>query len=50
MNHILQQYFYWSLNLVNKGVVDKLVPGGIMQHPYEVASQLVDGMTKINRA
>jgi len=35
---------------VNKGVADQLVPGGIMQQPYEVASQLLDGMTKINRA
>ena len=35
---------------MNKGVADQLVPGGIMQHPYEVASQLLDGMTKINRA
>jgi len=49
-NNVLLQYFYRSLNSTNKGVVDQLVPGGIMQQPYEVASQLLDCMTKINRA
>ncbi|KAK4733655.1 hypothetical protein R3W88_007916 [Solanum pinnatisectum] len=49
-NHILLQYFYRRLDSVNKGVADQLVPRGIMQQPYKVASQLLDGMTKINRA
>uniref|UniRef100_M1DRN5 Retrotransposon gag protein n=1 Tax=Solanum tuberosum TaxID=4113 RepID=M1DRN5_SOLTU len=49
-NHILLQYFNRSLDSVNKGVANQLVPGGIMQQPYEVASQLLDGMTMINRA
>jgi len=48
-NNELLQYFYRSLDSVNKGVADPLVPGGRMQQPYEVASQLLDGMTKINR-
>uniref|UniRef100_M1DHC5 Integrase core domain containing protein n=1 Tax=Solanum tuberosum TaxID=4113 RepID=M1DHC5_SOLTU len=43
------QYFYRSLDLVNKGVADQLSPGGIMQQPYEIASQLLDCMTKINK-
>ncbi|KAK4727107.1 hypothetical protein R3W88_032024 [Solanum pinnatisectum] len=49
-NNVLLQYFYRSLDSVNKGVVDQLIPGDIMQQPYEVASQLLDCMTKINRA
>ncbi|KAK4724061.1 hypothetical protein R3W88_026840 [Solanum pinnatisectum] len=49
-NHILQEYFYRSLDSVNKGVADQLVLGGLMQHPYKVASQLLNGMAKINRA
>ncbi|WMV29671.1 hypothetical protein MTR67_023056, partial [Solanum verrucosum] len=39
-----------SLGLVNKGVVDQLVLGGIMQQPYKITSHLLDGMAKINRA
>uniref|UniRef100_M1D819 Uncharacterized protein n=1 Tax=Solanum tuberosum TaxID=4113 RepID=M1D819_SOLTU len=37
-------------NSVNKGVADQLLPGGLMQQPYAVAAQLLDGMTTINRA
>uniref|UniRef100_M1DX07 Uncharacterized protein n=1 Tax=Solanum tuberosum TaxID=4113 RepID=M1DX07_SOLTU len=44
------QYFYRSLDSVNKGVADQLSPGGLMQQPYAVAAQLLDGMTTINRA
>nr|ABI34337.1 hypothetical protein SDM1_41t00022 [Solanum demissum] len=44
------QYFYRSLESVNKGVADQLVPGGIMQQPCEVEFELLDGMTKINRS
>ncbi|WMV55093.1 hypothetical protein MTR67_048478 [Solanum verrucosum] len=49
-NNVLLQYFYRSLNLVNKGVVDQLVPGSIMKQPYEVVYQFLDCMTKINKA
>ncbi|KAK4727091.1 hypothetical protein R3W88_032008 [Solanum pinnatisectum] len=49
-NNMLLQHFYWSLNSVNKGVVDQLVRRGIMQQPFEIMSTLFDGMTKINRA
>lgn len=44
------QYFYGSLGSMNKGVVDQPVPDGIMQQPYEVASQLLDYITKNNVA
>uniref|UniRef100_M1D954 Integrase core domain containing protein n=1 Tax=Solanum tuberosum TaxID=4113 RepID=M1D954_SOLTU len=43
-------YFYWSLDSANKGVADQLSPRGLMQQPYIIAAQLLDGMTTINRA
>ncbi|KAK4721417.1 hypothetical protein R3W88_011650 [Solanum pinnatisectum] len=49
-HNLLLEYFYRSLDSMNKGVANQLVPGGIMQQPYEVASQLLDCMTEINRA
>jgi len=49
-DNVLLQYFYRSLDSVNKGVADQLSPGGLMQQPYAVAVQLLDGMTTINRA
>ncbi|KAK4716250.1 hypothetical protein R3W88_014588 [Solanum pinnatisectum] len=49
-NELLLQYFYQSLDAVNKGVVDQLVRGGIMLQSFEVASFLLDDMTKINQA
>ncbi|KAK4718119.1 hypothetical protein R3W88_016457 [Solanum pinnatisectum] len=48
-NNVLLQYIYKNVDSVNKGVADQLVPDDIMQQPYEVASQLLDCMTKINR-
>uniref|UniRef100_M1DDD8 Uncharacterized protein n=1 Tax=Solanum tuberosum TaxID=4113 RepID=M1DDD8_SOLTU len=39
-----------SLDMINKCVAEQLVCGGIMQQPLEIASALLDGMTKINRA
>ncbi|WMV37362.1 hypothetical protein MTR67_030747, partial [Solanum verrucosum] len=42
--------FYRSLNTVNKGVVDQLIQGGIMRQPFDIASALLDEMTKINHA
>ncbi|KAK4724478.1 hypothetical protein R3W88_027257 [Solanum pinnatisectum] len=49
-DNVLLQYFYRSLDSVNKGVADQLSPGGLIQQPYVVATQLLDGMTTINRA
>ncbi|WMV33081.1 hypothetical protein MTR67_026466, partial [Solanum verrucosum] len=48
-NNVLLQYFYLSLDTVNKGVVDQLIRGGIMRQPFAVASALLDEITKINR-
>ncbi|KAK4706533.1 hypothetical protein R3W88_033913 [Solanum pinnatisectum] len=48
-DNVLLQYFYWSLDSVNKGIADQLSPGGLMQQPYAVAAQLLDDMTTINR-
>ncbi|XP_015166992.1 uncharacterized protein [Solanum tuberosum] len=47
---LLLQYFYRSLESVNKGIADQLVLGGIMLQSFEVASFLLDGMTKVNQA
>ncbi|KAK4729759.1 hypothetical protein R3W88_022747 [Solanum pinnatisectum] len=49
-NDLLLQYFFRSLDSVNKGVVDQLVRGGIMLQPFEVALFLLDEMTRINQA
>ncbi|KAK4729603.1 hypothetical protein R3W88_022591 [Solanum pinnatisectum] len=49
-NDLLIQYFYRSLDSVNKGMADQLVRGGIMLQSFEVASFLLDDMTKINQA
>ncbi|KAK4723933.1 hypothetical protein R3W88_026712 [Solanum pinnatisectum] len=48
-DNVLVQYFYQSLDSINKGVADQLSPGCLMQQPYAVAAQLLDGMTTINR-
>lgn len=32
------------------GVVDQLFPEGLMQQPYIIVAQLLNGMTKINQA
>lgn len=49
-DNVLLQYFYRSLDSVNKGVSDQLSWGGLMKKPYVVAVQLLDGMTTINKA
>uniref|UniRef100_M1DA31 Retrotransposon gag protein n=1 Tax=Solanum tuberosum TaxID=4113 RepID=M1DA31_SOLTU len=49
-DNVLLQYFYRSLDSVNNGVADQLSPGGLMQQPYVIASQLLDDITMINRA
>ncbi|WMV09160.1 hypothetical protein MTR67_002545 [Solanum verrucosum] len=48
-DNILLQYFYRSLDLMNKGVAAQRSPRVLMQQPYVIATQLLDGMTKINR-
>lgn len=47
-DNFLLKYFYQSLDPVNKGVADQLSREGLMQQPNIVATQLLDGMTKIN--
>ncbi|XP_015165387.1 uncharacterized protein [Solanum tuberosum] len=49
-SNLLLQYFYRSLDSVNKGIADQLVQGGIMLQPFEVASFLLDGMVRVNQA
>lgn len=43
------QYFHKSLDYVIKGVSDKLSQGGITFQSFDVASFVVDEMTKINQ-
>uniref|UniRef100_M1DHE9 Uncharacterized protein n=1 Tax=Solanum tuberosum TaxID=4113 RepID=M1DHE9_SOLTU len=47
---LLFQYFYESLDVVNKGLVDHLVRGDKVKKPFAEASRFVDDMTKINQA
>lgn len=49
-NKVLLEYFYKCLESVNRGVIDKLSLGYTMRQPYTRASQLLDGMPKINKA
>uniref|UniRef100_M1DB02 Integrase core domain containing protein n=1 Tax=Solanum tuberosum TaxID=4113 RepID=M1DB02_SOLTU len=39
-----------QLDSVNNGVANQLVQGGIMQHPFKIVSNVLDGMTKISHA
>uniref|UniRef100_M1DXU8 Integrase core domain containing protein n=1 Tax=Solanum tuberosum TaxID=4113 RepID=M1DXU8_SOLTU len=39
-----------EIRLGKQSVADQLSPGGLIQQPYTVATQLLDGMTTINRA
>uniref|UniRef100_M1DN23 Putative plant transposon protein domain-containing protein n=1 Tax=Solanum tuberosum TaxID=4113 RepID=M1DN23_SOLTU len=50
LDNLLLQYFYWSLDPVNKSLSDQLVHGGLMRQPYELAALLLDDMTKVNRS
>ena len=50
VDKVLRQYFYWSLDSINKGVSDQISLGGLMQQHYVIATQLLDGMTTISRA
>uniref|UniRef100_M1DE40 Integrase core domain containing protein n=1 Tax=Solanum tuberosum TaxID=4113 RepID=M1DE40_SOLTU len=49
-NNVLLQYFYRSIDLVNKGLADQLVRGGIMLQSFQMTLFLLDNMTKINQA
>src|SRR5688572_29514194 len=49
-DNVLPQYFYRSLDSMNKGIADHLVRGGLMGHTFAAASVLLDEITRINRA
>ncbi|WMV45666.1 hypothetical protein MTR67_039051 [Solanum verrucosum] len=49
-DNVLLQYFYRSLDLVNKGLADQLIQGGIMQQSFDIVSTLLNEMTKNNHA
>lgn len=49
-DNLLLQYIYCSLDLVNKGLADQLIKGGLMGQSFDVATKLLDDMIKINRA
>lgn len=49
-DHLLLQYFYQSLDAVNKGIADQLVHDGIMRQTFTSTLTLLDEMTKINWA
>ena len=49
-DNLLLQYFYRSLDTINKGIADQLVRGGLMKQSFEMASSLLDDLTKVNRA
>jgi len=48
-NDLLLQFYYRSLDSVNKGAADQLVQRGIMLQSFEVASFHLDDMTNINQ-
>ena len=48
-DNLLLQYFYMSLDTINKGITDQLVRGDLMKQSFEVASALLDDLTKVNR-
>jgi len=49
-DNVLLQYFYPSLDIVNKGIDNQLIWGRIMRQPFVLVSTFLDEMTKINRA
>lgn len=49
-DHLLIQYFYASLDAVNKGIVNKLVRRSILKEMFAATSALLDDMMKINQA
>ncbi|WMV49768.1 hypothetical protein MTR67_043153 [Solanum verrucosum] len=50
LDNVLLQYFYPILNTINKGVFDQRICGGIIRQSFDIASALLDEMTKINCA
>lgn len=50
LGHFLLKYFYVSLDAINKGVADQLVREEIMKQKFSDICELLDDMTKINRA
>ncbi|XP_049406215.1 uncharacterized protein LOC125869833 [Solanum stenotomum] len=49
-SNVLLQYFYRSLDSVNKSLDGQLARGGITQQMFDITSTLLDEMTKINHA
>lgn len=49
-DHLLLQYFYMSLDVVNKTIADNLVQGGHMKQTFARDLEFLDEMTKIHRA
>jgi len=49
-DELLLLYFYQSIDIVNKVLVDHLVRGGIVKQPFVEASRLLDEMTKNTQA
>lgn len=45
-DQFLLQDFYCSLDSINKGVADQFSQGNLVRQPYEVASLLLDDITK----
>lgn len=46
---LVLQFFYRSFDSINKGITDRLVQNGIMLQSFEVASFLLNNMTKWTR-
>lgn len=46
---MLLECFYRGIGLENRGVADKMSPGGLTQLPYAIATQLLDHMIKTNK-
>uniref|UniRef100_M1DNI0 Uncharacterized protein n=1 Tax=Solanum tuberosum TaxID=4113 RepID=M1DNI0_SOLTU len=46
---VLLECFYRSLNPGNKGLIDRLMPGGCEKYPYETATKFLDLVAKTNK-
>ena len=46
---MLIECFYKGLGPENGSIADQLFAGGLIQQPYEVVAQLLDGMIKTNK-
>ncbi|WMV29463.1 hypothetical protein MTR67_022848 [Solanum verrucosum] len=47
---VLLQYFHKSLDVVHKGLIDRLVRSSIVKQPFVQESRLLDEMININQA